>query len=164
MLIVADEPISMIDMSLRLSLLDLLKRLHKELGIAFVYISHELASTRYFAHDGKTAIMYLGTIVEYGPTEQLIKNPVHPYLRAILSAMPVPDPEIARRRKVLELKSLELPSPIKLPPGCPFETRCPFSRSICKEKMPELRPIEEDHYVACHIAEELPEWRPPWEE
>ena len=160
--IIADEPISMVDMSLRLSVLDLLKRLNKELGIAFLFISHELASARYFAREGRTAIMYLGHIVEVGGTEELLNNPLHPYLRAILSAMPLPDPKLARRRRLLPLKSLELPSLMELPKGCPFNTRCPYAKDVCVKERPELTPKSEGHLVACHLVDELPEWKPPW--
>ena len=163
MLIMADEPVTMIDASLRLSILDLMMRLNKELGVAFLCILHDLASARYFARDGKIAIMYLGRIVEVGTTEEVLENPLHPYLRAILSAMPVPDPRIARKRKLIALRSYELPSPTHLPKGCAFNTRCPYAREECFNTLPELRDVGGSHLIACHLTGQLPEWTPPWE-
>lgn len=158
--IVADEPISMIDPSLRLSILDLMMKLNEEFGIAFLYITHDLASARYIARRGRIAVMYLGEIVETGELQDVFENPVHPYFQALLSAAPVPDPRIARKTRPLRLKSTELPRADKLLPGCKFHTRCPYAREICYEKLPRLREIEGDHLVACHFAEEVPQWTP----
>lgn len=160
-LIVADEPVSMIDVSLRLSVLDLMKRLNRELNTAFLYITHDIATARYFVHDGRMMIMYLGEIVELGSAQELIENPLHPYLRLLLTSLPIPNPKIARMKKRFSLRSLEPPSPISPPPGCKFHIRCPYAKRICEEKAPKLRPFN-GHMVACHLVEELPEWKAPW--
>ena len=122
-LIVADEPVSMIDVSLRISILNLMSRLNKELGIAFVYITHDLATARYIAQSGKICAMYLGKMVEYGDILPVIKAPQHPYLQVLISAVPVPDPEVEKGKKRLPLKSIDMPSVANPPSGCPFNPR-----------------------------------------
>ena len=161
-LIVADEPVSMIDMSLRLSVLGLMKKLNEELGIAFIYISHDIATARYFADKAVLALMYLGRIVELGPMDEVIGNPLHPYLRAILSASPIPDPKIARYKRKMELKSLDVPREIVQLKGCPFSPRCPYSGDICFEQTPQFKEYD-GHKVACHFVDKLPKWTPPWQ-
>ncbi len=161
-LIVADEPVSMIDMSLRLSVLALMKKLNRELGIAFVYISHDLATARYFEDKASLYLMYLGRIVEWGPMTKVLENPLHPYLRALLSATPLPDPKITRRKRRLELRSIEVPREVLILRGCPFSNRCPYAEDICFKEVPA--PKESDgHFVACHLLEKLPPWIPPWQ-
>jgi len=157
--IVADEPVSMIDASLRLSILDLMLKLNQELKIAFLYITHDLATARYFAQKGRIAIMYLGKIVEEGRMETVLEQPLHPYLRALLSAAPVPDPEIARKRKLMQLKEAEPPSAEAPPPGCRFHPRCPYAHEVCGKEEPPLRDFGEGHRVACHLVDTLPPWR-----
>jgi peptide/nickel transport system ATP-binding protein len=159
--IVADEPVSMIDPSLRLSILDLMLKLNRELGIAFLYISHDLATARYFAREGRLAVMYLGKIVELGPTGEVFHRPLHPYFRALLSAAPIPDPELARRQKLLPLKEAEPPSAAHPPPGCRFHPRCPYAQPICRQEEPPLLNHGNGHQAACHLVKELPPWRPP---
>ena len=156
--IVADEPISMIDPSLRLSILDLIMKLNKENGTAFLYITHDLATARYIAGNGKLAIMYLGQIVEKGNFQEVFDRPLHPYLQALISAAPIPDPRIAKKVKPLPLKSLEIPHADNPPSGCRFHTRCPYAEKICEEKVPELKDIGKDHWVACHLVERIPKW------
>lgn len=160
-LIVADEPISMVDVSLRLSLLDLMAQLNREFGVAFIYITHDLATARYLAQGQRMAVMYLGQIVEIGPMDDVLSQPRHPYLQALLTAVPVPDPDIARQRRQLPLRSLELPDPTHAPPGCRFHTRCPYWEEICMQEVPVLNPVASDHAVACHLVQRIPVWRPP---
>lgn len=157
--IVADEPVSMIDASLRLSILDLMMKLKEELGISFLYITHDLATARYIARGGRIAVMYLGKIVELGVLEDVFHTPMHPYLRALLAAAPIPDPKLAKRRGPLPLRSWEIPSADSFPTGCRFHPRCPYAEGICAEEEPPLRDIGDGHQVACHLAEVIPPWR-----
>ena len=157
--IVADEPVAMIDASLRISVLDLMLKLKEELGIAFLYISHDLATTRYFAKNGKLAVMYLGKVAEEGPMEELLRQPLHPYLQALLSAAPVPDPRIARERKLMPLKETEPPSAASPPPGCRFHPRCPYAKEPCTQEVPPLVERGSGHRVACHLVDSIPPWR-----
>ncbi|MGY4706294.1 oligopeptide/dipeptide ABC transporter ATP-binding protein [Candidatus Bipolaricaulota sp. J31] len=157
--IVADEPVSMIDASLRLSILDLMLRLNRELGVAFLYITHDLATARYFAQAGRVAVMYLGKIVEEGQMGTVLERPLHPYLRALLSAAPIPDPRLARKRKLMVLREAEPPSAERPPSGCRFHPRCPYAVDTCAKEEPALRDFGDGHRVACHMAETLPEWR-----
>ncbi len=132
-LIVADEPVSMIDVSLRLSILNLMGQLNRELNISFVYITHDLATARYIANNGRIAVMYLGEIVELNTVEDLLKNPRHPYTRALIAAVPVPDPEIARKIKKIPIKSMDLINLEKREQGCSFYPRCPYGTDACLE-------------------------------
>lgn len=162
-LIITDEPVSGVDASLRLSILDLMRDLNRRQGIAFLYITHDLATARYFGRGGRIAVMYLGNIVEEGPVEEVIDNPRHPYLQALLSALPDPDPLKARHRKPLPLTSLDMPDPTAPPPGCPFNPRCPYGDDICREKPPIPRPVEnrQGHVTACHHEKKgVPLWLP----
>ncbi len=144
--VVADEPVSMIDVSLRTTLIDLMLDLRKELGLTYLFITHDLAVAKYISD--RIAIMYLGKIMEIGEKGEIFKNPLHPYTQALLSAIPVPDPE--RKRKTTELKG-EVPSAIDIPPGCRFHTRCPKAFDKCPLKEPALLDIGKDHFVACHL-------------
>ena len=160
--IVADEPVSMVDISLRLSLLNLMSELNTQRGLAFLYITHDLATARYFAQQGRIVVMYLGDVVEVGPLGDVLERPRHPYLQALLSAVLVPDPKISRQRRELPLTSLELPDPSNPPPGCRFHTRCPHVQSLCSQERPPLAPIsEDDHLVSCHFWDEIPLWHLP---
>jgi len=145
-LIVADEPVSMIDVSLRTTIIDLMLHFRKELGLTYLFITHDLAVAKYVSD--RIAIMYLGKIIELASKERLFSNPTHPYTQALLSAIPVPDP--ARKRKTIELKG-EVPSAINMPQGCRFNPRCPVKKDVCVLKEPELVEIEKDHFVACHL-------------
>lgn len=148
--IVADEAVSMLDASLRIEILNLLLDLKEKLKTAYLFITHDFAIARYFARNGRIAVMYLGNIVEIGKTEDVIQRPIHPYSQALLMAVPIPDPKIARSRGLPKLKSLEIPSLINPPPGCKFNTRCPYAEKICLEKAPELREVK-GRLVACHM-------------
>ena len=144
--VVADEPVSMIDVSLRTTLIDLMLDLRKELGLTYVFITHDLAVAKYISD--RIAIMYLGKIIEMGEKGEIFSNPLHPYTQALLSAIPVPDPE--RKRKTIELKG-EVPSAINIPPGCRFHPRCPEAFGRCPLEEPVLKDVRKDHFVACHL-------------
>ncbi|RLE60601.1 MAG: oligopeptide ABC transporter ATP-binding protein [Thermoprotei archaeon] len=152
-LIVADEPITMIDVSLRIGILDLLLDLQKKFGSSYLFITHDFGAARYFTAKGGglIAVMYLGNIVEIGPAEKVIQNPLHPYTKVLLSAVPVPDPEVSRKKKPIKLKSLDIPSPINPPSGCKFHTRCPYSLDRCSKDVPKLVEVEKNHWVACWL-------------
>jgi len=143
---VADEPVSMIDVSLRSTIIDLMLSFRKELGLTYLFITHDLAVAKYISD--KIAIMYLGKIVEMGHKEPLFWNPMHPYTQALLSAIPVPNPE--RERKRIELAG-EVPSAIDIPTGCRFHPRCPYRTDKCSKEEPQLTEVEKDHFVACHL-------------
>jgi peptide/nickel transport system ATP-binding protein len=144
--IVADEPVSMIDVSLRTTIIDLMLSFRKELGLTYLFITHDLAVAKYTSD--RIAIMYLGKIIEMSSKEKLFLNPMHPYTQALLSAIPVPDPK--RRRKMIELKE-EVPSAINIPSGCRFHPRCPYKKDECAKKEPQLIEVTKDHYVACGL-------------
>jgi len=144
--VVADEPVSMIDVSLRASILDLMLKFREELNLSYLFITHDLAVAKYISD--KIAIMYLGKIVEMGPTAEIFRNPLHPYTKALLSAIPVPSP----RKKKERIKLVgEIPSAIDIPSGCRFHTRCPNKMKRCEAEEPELIKVSKEHFVACHI-------------
>lgn len=148
--LVADEPVSMLDVSIRAGVLNLLRRLKEEMGLTMLYITHDLSTLRYICH--RTAIMYLGRIVEIGPTEEVIDNPLHPYTQALIAAVPRTDPE--RHRQAVRIEG-EIPDPIDLPQGCRFRPRCNQAFEACFAE-PELREVTPGHYVACHLYDGLP--------
>jgi oligopeptide/dipeptide ABC transporter ATP-binding protein len=138
-LIVADEAVSMVDVSIRVSLLKMLHRLRDQLGVAVVFITHDLALAKYFAWEGRIAVMYLGRIVEIGPTPDVIANPAHPYTRALISAIPEADPEVTRSKQRMILRSEDIPRLTQIPPGCAFHPRCPFFvPGLCDSRVPPL--------------------------
>ncbi|MGD9396890.1 MAG: ATP-binding cassette domain-containing protein [Candidatus Thorarchaeota archaeon] len=149
---VADEPVSMLDVSIRAEILNLLLTLREELGLTYLFITHDLAVATYIAD--RIGIMYLGKIMEIGPAHEVAFNPHHPYTRALISAVPSGDPTVKRR--VESLKG-EPPSPINVPSGCRFHPRCPYAQEICVREIPEDRDMGDGHFVACHFAGELPE-------
>lgn len=151
-LIVADEPVSMVDVSLRISLLDLMDRVRTRYGISFVYITHDLATARYISRNGRIAIMYLGEVVEENGIEEALRKPMHPYFHALLASAPNPRRSVAM--KDLPLRSIEVPSLLALPAGCRFHPRCPHARTRCETEPPRLRPCGGGK-VACHFAEEI---------
>ncbi len=149
--IVADEPVSMLDVSIRAGVMNLMLDLRDKYGIPFLFITHDIAVARYMSD--RIAVMYLGKIVEMGETDEVIFNPLHPYTQALISAVPVPDPDHKHGR--VEIKG-EIPSPINLPPGCRFWPRCPYAqKGLCDVKDPPLVEVREGHYVACHFAEKF---------
>lgn len=148
-LMIADEPVSMLDVSTRSSILKLLFKLREELGLSFIYITHDLATARYICD--RIAVMYLGKIIELGDAEDVLLEPLHPYTKALISAVPVPDPSI--KRNEIPIKG-EVPlTPTKLPSGCRFQPRCPYSMKMCGEEQPILTEVEAGHKVACFLAD-----------
>lgn len=152
-LIVADEPVSGVDATLRLAILELMRRMNGE-GIAFLYITHDLGTARYLGRGGRMLVMYLGQVIESGPVEELLDHPLHPYLQALLSALPPLDPRRARHRQPLPLRSLDMPDATAPPSGCSFHPRCPYARERCSAEEPGLRSVR-GQQVACHFAEDL---------
>ena len=155
--IVADESVSMVDVSIRTGLLNMLLKLNQKLGVAFLFITHDVAVARYFSWRGRTAVMYLGRIVEYGSTPAVTRNPTHPYTGALVSSLPVANPRLARERaRDDEIGSPDVPSLHNLPPGCAFHPRCPLSAvGSCDRDVPELAAISEqesEHQVACPVV------------
>ncbi|RLG40554.1 MAG: oligopeptide ABC transporter ATP-binding protein [Thermoproteota archaeon] len=146
--IVADEPVSMLDASIRTQILNLMMDLRDMYGLTYLYITHDLAQARYMGSD--IVVMYLGKAVEVGSVEEVIREPMHPYTKVLISHVPVPDPKVAATRKKIEIKG-EPPSPIDLPPGCRFGPRCPFAKEICFKEEPELRWVN-GRMVACHLV------------
>jgi peptide/nickel transport system ATP-binding protein len=151
--IVADEAVSMVDVSIRVSLLNMLLRLRHEFDVTFLFITHDLALAKYFAWErGRIVVMYLGRVVEEGPTARVIKNPRHPYTQALLSAVPEADPNITRRKQPIELRSADIPSLLALPSGCTFHPRCPyFVPGQCDTAVPPLISVAGGGLVACPV-------------
>lgn len=148
--IVADEPVSMLDVSIRAEVLNLMVDLREKLDVSFLYITHDLALARHMCD--RVAIMYLGKIMERGPVERITYEPLHPYTQALISAVPVPDPTSARINVVIKG---EIPSPVNPPSGCRFHTRCPaYIGDICRKEEPPLVQVEKERYVACHLYHE----------
>jgi oligopeptide/dipeptide ABC transporter ATP-binding protein len=151
--IVADEAVSMVDVSIRISLLNLLLALRDEFNVSIVLITHDLAVARYFASKGRIGVMYLGRMVELAGTEDLVSDPAHPYSAALIAAIPEADPTITRGKERVPLRSAEVPSLLELPSGCTFHPRCPlFEAGLCDVKVPELLPIPVNREVSCHVA------------
>ncbi|MCK5309511.1 MAG: ABC transporter ATP-binding protein [Thermoplasmata archaeon] len=148
--IVADEPVSMLDVSIRAGIMNLMLGLKSQYNIPFLFITHDVSVSRYMSD--YIGVMYLGNIVEYGATEDIIREPYHPYMRALLSAVPIPDPRVKRGRT--EIMG-DLPSPINLPTGCAFHPRCLYAKEICKEKKPEMKEVKTGHYVQCHFGGDI---------
>lgn len=146
--IIADEPVSALDVSIQAQVINLFKRLQKEKGLTYLFISHDLALVRYISD--RIGVMYLGALVEVAKAEDLYRKPLHPYTEALLSAIPIPDPEVERKRERIILEG-DVPSPINPPSGCRFFARCPKAMPKCKEDAPTLLTVEEGHSVACHL-------------
>lgn len=147
--IVCDEPVSALDVSIQAQILNLMKELQKKLGLTYIFITHDLSVVNHFSDD--IAVMYLGKLVEKANTEELFDEPIHPYTKALLSAIPIPNLRVKKERIILKG---EISSPIDPKPVCRFASRCPYARDVCREKEPVLAEIKPGHFVACHLAAE----------
>ncbi len=151
--VIADEPVSALDVSIRAQVLNLLQRLQRQFNLTYLFVSHDLSVVRHVAD--RIAVMYLGKIVELSDRDELYAAPKHPYTKALLSAVPIPDPQIEKRRQRIILSG-DLPSPINIPAGCRFHTRCPMAQNICHEIEPVFEAKEgREHYAACHFSERV---------
>ena len=149
-LIVCDEPISALDVSIQAQVMNLLVRLQRDMGLSYLFITHDLSMVK--AISDRIAVMYLGSIVELAPAATLYREHCHPYTEALLSAIPLPDPDVEATRRRILLKG-DIPSPVNLGPGCPFASRCPHAKPICREQQPALKEVAPGHFAACHEAE-----------
>ena len=145
--IICDEPVSALDVSIQAQIVNMFEDLQKQLGLTYLFIAHDLLVVKHIST--RIAVMYLGMLIEIGPSDELYHRPMHPYTISLLSAVPVPDPNIARANKRIHLEG-DVPSPLHMPSGCPFRTRCPRATEQCAECMPELKEIKPGHFVACH--------------
>ena len=146
--IVCDEPISALDVSIQAQVINMLEELQEELGLTYLFIAHDLSMVKHIStHIG---VMYLGKMVEKGPSDDVYLNPKHPYTKALLSAVPIPDPDLAKSNKRIVLEG-DIPSPIDPKPGCRFKGRCKYAKEICENVDPEVKEVEPGHFVACHL-------------
>ena len=150
--IVCDEPVSALDVSIQAQIINMLEKLQQDMGLTYLFIAHDLAVVKHISQ--RIGVMYLGKIVEVAATRELHTRPLHPYTRALLSAIPAFDPQVNRERKRIILEG-EIPNPLTPPKGCVFSTRCPYAKEICHEQAPTLTELSAGHHVACHFAGEI---------
>ena len=150
--IVCDEPVSALDVSIQAQVINMFDDLQEKLGLTYLFIAHDLLVVRHISD--RIAVMYLGHMVELAGANDIYHRPLHPYTKSLISAVPEPDPKIAKANKRIALTG-EIPSPLNAPTGCPFHTRCPYAKDACKESMPEFREVEKGRFVACHRVEEI---------
>jgi oligopeptide transport system ATP-binding protein len=146
--IVCDEPISALDVSIQSQIVNMLEDMQEERGLTYLFIAHDLSVVRHISN--RIGVMYLGSLVELGESYELNRNPLHPYTKTLLSAVPIPDPIKSRNRERIVLEG-DIPSPVNPPSGCKFHTRCPYVTDRCKQEEPKFREVETDHFVACHL-------------
>ena len=146
--IVADEPVSALDVSIQSQIINLMTDLQQERGFSYLFISHDLSVVKHISH--RVGVMYLGSMVELAPKKELYDNPLHPYTKALLSAVPVPDPTLKRERILLKG---DIPSPANPPSGCKFHTRCPYAMEKCSKQIPVYKNVGNEHWVACHLVD-----------
>ncbi len=146
--IVCDEPVSALDVSIQAQVINMFQELQEKMGLTYLFIAHDLLVVKHISN--RIAVMYLGKLVEVAEADEIYNNPIHPYSESLLSAVPIPDPKTARASNRIVLSG-DIPSPLNAPSGCPFRTRCPYSKDICSQSMPELRDRGGEHFVACHI-------------
>ena len=148
--IVCDEPVSALDVSIQAQILNLLRDLQDDMGLTYIFITHDLSVVRYISHH--ILVMYLGQVVEKCSSEELFHERLHPYTKALLSAVPIPDIKVKKKRILMQG---ELTSPINPKPGCRFAARCPYAKDVCRQENPEFREVRKDHFVACHFVDEI---------
>ena len=150
--IVCDEPVSALDVSIQAQVINMFDELQDRLGLTYLFIAHDLLVVRHISD--RIAVMYLGRMVELADAAEIYDHPLHPYSQSLMSAVPVPDPKVARANKRIMLTG-DIPSPLNAPSGCPFRTRCPYAKEQCAESMPEFKEVSKGHFVACHRVNEV---------
>ena len=150
--IVCDEPVSALDVSIQAQVINMFDELQKKLGLSYLFIAHDLLVVRHISH--RIAVMYLGKMVEMAGADEIYEHPLHPYSKALISAVPIPDPNIARANQRIPLGG-DIPSPLNAPSGCPFRTRCPYATEICAMETPEFKEVSPEHFVACHNIDKV---------
>jgi len=150
--VVCDEPVSALDVSIQAQVINMFDELQDQMNLTYLFIAHDLLVVRHISD--RIAVMYLGKMVELADAKEIYDRPLHPYSKSLMSAVPVPDPVVARANQRVVLSG-DIPSPLNAPSGCPFRTRCPHACEACAQSMPELKELSNGHFVACHRAEEI---------